>query len=227
MANYKDIHGTNIETVTTDPSNPVNGQVWYNSTSQVLKGFTSSPVGTWATTTSLNTARDNAGGAGNSRTAALVFGGGPPPAPSAIGNTEKWNGSTWTETGNLNSARAFAGGAGTYTSAIAAGGDGYSGTAERWTGSSWANITSSPNTGHTQAGTGEDNENALFVSGSPHSGNGNSDYWNGSSWTELANINTVRAGGVTTGQTYTSALYAGGGNAPSSFLSNVEQYNSN
>ena len=49
MANYKDIHGTNIETVTSDPDNPVNGQVWYNSTEQALKGFTSNPAGTWAT----------------------------------------------------------------------------------------------------------------------------------------------------------------------------------
>ena len=45
MANYKDIHGTNIETVASDPSNPVNGQVWYNSTDQELKGFTSNQAG--------------------------------------------------------------------------------------------------------------------------------------------------------------------------------------
>ena len=37
MAEYKQLHGTNIETVSSDPSNPVNGQVWYNSTSQALK----------------------------------------------------------------------------------------------------------------------------------------------------------------------------------------------
>ena len=41
MANYKDIHGTNIETVASDTSNTVNGQVWYNSTDKELKGFTS------------------------------------------------------------------------------------------------------------------------------------------------------------------------------------------
>ena len=38
MATYKEIHGTNIEVVSSDPSNPVNGQVWYNSTDQKLKG---------------------------------------------------------------------------------------------------------------------------------------------------------------------------------------------
>ena len=55
MATYKEIHGTVIETVTSDPSNPVNGQVWYNSTDQVLKGFTSNPAGSWASGGNLNT----------------------------------------------------------------------------------------------------------------------------------------------------------------------------
>ena len=39
MTTYKDIRGTHITTVTTDPPAPVNGQMWYNSTDQVMKGF--------------------------------------------------------------------------------------------------------------------------------------------------------------------------------------------
>ena len=38
MATYKEIKGTQIEVLASDPSNPVEGQVWYNSTSNVLKG---------------------------------------------------------------------------------------------------------------------------------------------------------------------------------------------
>jgi hypothetical protein len=38
MATYKEIKGTQIEVLESDPSNPVEGQVWYNSTSNVLKG---------------------------------------------------------------------------------------------------------------------------------------------------------------------------------------------
>ena len=38
MATYKDIKGTSIEVVSSDPSNPVLGQIWYNTTSQSLKG---------------------------------------------------------------------------------------------------------------------------------------------------------------------------------------------
>ena len=52
MANYKNIHGTNIETVSSDPSNPVEGQVWYNSTDQKLRGNKLTTSGSWSTLTS-------------------------------------------------------------------------------------------------------------------------------------------------------------------------------
>ena len=57
MTTYKDIRGTHIKTVTTDPPAPVNGQMWYNSTTQVIKGFTSNPAGSWASATALNTCK--------------------------------------------------------------------------------------------------------------------------------------------------------------------------
>jgi hypothetical protein len=123
MTTYKDIRGTHIKTVTTDPPAPVNGQMWYNSTTQIMKGFTSNPVGSWSTGSALNTARSALGGAGANAEAALAFGGAPPPAPAAKNITESWNGSSWTEVGDLNEKKAYVAGAGTYTSAIAAGGD--------------------------------------------------------------------------------------------------------
>ena len=57
MSTYKEIKGTNIEVLASDPSNPVEGQVWFNSTDNVLKGlsFLSSA---WATGGNLNTARE-------------------------------------------------------------------------------------------------------------------------------------------------------------------------
>ena len=39
MTTYKEIRGTNIEAVASDPSNPVEGQVWYNTTTNAVKGF--------------------------------------------------------------------------------------------------------------------------------------------------------------------------------------------
>ena len=41
MTTYKEIKGTQIEVVSSDPSNPVEGQVWYNSTDQAVKGHSS------------------------------------------------------------------------------------------------------------------------------------------------------------------------------------------
>ena len=225
MATYKEIKGTHIVSVTSDPPSPVNGQMWYNSTDKVMKGFTSSPAGTWSTAANMNTARHSGiASAGANAEAALGFGGGPPPAPGAVAITESWNGSAWTEVADLNTARALAGGAGNYTSAIAAGGDQYSGTSESWNGSSWTNITSSPNTGHTQQGAGSDNEDAIIFGGSPYASNNNSDYWNGSAWTEKADLNTARQVGAGSGKTYTAALAIGGQN-PTGYLAINESYN--
>ncbi len=63
MTTYKEIKGTNIQVVSSDPSNPVDGQVWYNTTSNVLKGNKGSPVAAWATTNPMNTGRYGLGSA--------------------------------------------------------------------------------------------------------------------------------------------------------------------
>ena len=38
MATYITLHGIRIQVIAGDPSNPVEGQVWYNTTSNDLKG---------------------------------------------------------------------------------------------------------------------------------------------------------------------------------------------
>ena len=77
MTTYKELKGTNIEVNSSDPSNPIEGQVWFNSTSNVLKGLRPNLSGSWSTGGSLNQARDQAAGSGT-QTSTLVFGGGPP-----------------------------------------------------------------------------------------------------------------------------------------------------
>ena len=193
MATYKEIKGTNIVTVANDPPAPLNGQMWYNSTSQTMKGFTSSPAGTWSSGTALNTARGYAGGVGI-KTAALVFGGGPPPAPTAIANVEQWNNTAWTEMNDLNTKRAFVAGGGTYTSALASGGDQLSGVTESWNGSNWTTITSAPGGKPSQGAAGADNEELIIWGGTPP--DTTTEYWNGSSWAEVADLNrSVKTGG--------------------------------
>ena len=76
MTTYKDIHGTQVEVRSDDPSNPVNGQIWYNTTDRKLRGHTVNPVGAWATGNAVNAARQLPAG-GGLQTAALMTGGNP------------------------------------------------------------------------------------------------------------------------------------------------------
>ena len=39
MATYITLKGTTVEVLASDPPNPVEGQVWYNTTSDTLKGY--------------------------------------------------------------------------------------------------------------------------------------------------------------------------------------------
>ena len=73
MTKYKEIIGTDIEVVTSDPT--TTGQVWYNESEGELKTRNQFLGNAWSTGGNLNTARKNAGGAGASSSSALAFGG--------------------------------------------------------------------------------------------------------------------------------------------------------
>jgi hypothetical protein len=72
MAEYINIRGQSIEVVASDPANPTVGQIWYNSTSNTLKGGGVTTAGAWATGNNMNTARRALTGAGI-QTAALLL----------------------------------------------------------------------------------------------------------------------------------------------------------
>lgn len=46
MATYKGIKGVKIQYLSADPSNPVVGQIWYNTTTRLLKYYSSTGVKT-------------------------------------------------------------------------------------------------------------------------------------------------------------------------------------
>ena len=213
MADYKTLHGSHIEVVASDPSNPVAGQVWYNTSSNVMKGFTSNPAGSWASGGDLNTARSDLGGAGATKDAALGFGGSPPPAPTAKAITESYNGSTWTEVADFNTARAYCAGAGTYTSAIASGGDQLSGTSESWNGTSWTEVGDVNTARGYVSGDGTSTSGLIYagVSATP-ARVANAESWNGTAWTEVGDLSTARNGGPLggAGSGNTNALMFGG-----------------
>ena len=109
MATYYDIFGQKVQYLSSDPSNVVEGQVWYNETDNVAKYEIPNVLTSWRTGGSLNTARGLFAGSSTSQTAAIAFGGSPP--DRAL--TEDWNGPSWTEVADLNTARQTRG-TGTY-----------------------------------------------------------------------------------------------------------------
>jgi hypothetical protein len=99
----------------------------------------------WTAGGTMGTARGGSGGAGT-QTAALIFGGNPPPA--GFNNTEEYDGNSWTAGGTMNVARSLMGSFGIQTLAIAAGGFNSPGTpgvnnVEEYNGATW---TASPAT---------------------------------------------------------------------------------
>src|SRR5210317_332224 len=109
MASLKEIRGIDIEVRTSDPENPESGQVWYNTTTELLKGYKQVVGNAWSTGGSLNTARWSLGAAGT-QTSSLAFGGASDGGAGT--SSEKYNGSTWTAVASLNTGRSTAGGAG-------------------------------------------------------------------------------------------------------------------
>ena len=118
MTNYTGIQGQNILIVSSDPSDPTEGQIWYNSTSNLLKGYANVVTNAWAAGGNLNTARTTLAGAGT-QTAALGFGG---YGPGIFSSSESYNGTAWTTTPSLNTARRVIMGTGLQTAALAFGG---------------------------------------------------------------------------------------------------------
>ena len=228
MADYKTLHGSNIEVVASDPSNPIDGQVWYNTTTNIMKGRVF-VAAAWASGGNLGTARSDMGSStAGTQTAALIFGGdngSPPPGTRDLGNAETYNGSAWSEVGDLNTTRRYLAGSGTTTSALAFGGTIPPATAvcEKWAGSSWTEVGDLNTARGNLAGCGADNTSALAFS--TDGTNGVTESWNGTSWTEVVDLNTHRSAPEAAG-IITAALCFGGSNpADDSQYAVVELWN--
>jgi hypothetical protein len=201
MAQYTGIQGQNILITATDPSNPIEGQIWYNSTSNTLKGY-QYVAASWATSGSLSTARGNMGQGSNNgtQTAYLISGGSPgaaPPSPVNSPNTaaaEKFNGTAWTSAGSMPSERRSNTGAGTQTASMSIGGALPTNSASTdlflYDGSSWTSGTGIPDNRRDGSAIGTQTA-ALYIGGffappsvgPPYANNNNTFVYNGSSWT--------------------------------------------
>ena len=208
MSTYKEIRGLKVRDYTTNPDNPIEGQLWYNTTDNVAKYQIPNVTSAWRTENSLNTARSEGGSAGLTSSAALLFGG---YDGSPKNHCESFNGTAWTEVANLNTSRFALGGLGTYTAALGMGGTPPLMTNnESWNGSAWTESNGDLNTARQYISCAGDNTAGLAFGGGTPPATAVTELWNGSSWSERNDLNTARgnyAGGTGTS---TSALMAGG-----------------
>ena len=193
MANYKDIKGFNVQTLSSDPAASIGA------------------TGTWASTPNINTGRMELFGTGPG-TAGMVVNGTPDGSDGAqVYDCEVYNGSAWTEVNNTDQRRQDGASAGVTTSALVTAGyttspRGNSAFTETFNGTTWTEETNISNGIQGRRGLGASENASLIVSAAPSN---NCELWNGSSWTEKNNQNTARSGQGTFGTT-TAGIGAGG-----------------
>ena len=222
MATYRSIVGQKIKKVTSDPSNPIEGQMWYNSTSGNLK-VRLTVAAAFASGTSLPIAMGR-GGRGGTYTAALSHHGNYGPGPQPNDNkTFEYDGTSWTETGTCNQTMRVLGSSGSQTSAMAFNGalnpnnpnfpPAQSNKTESYNGSSWTNETNYPTVAQGSTGCGASETSTLAFGGGIHPSptpfvSTTTKSYNGSAWTAepAMNIASYGAGGA---GTETAALKSG------------------
>ena len=219
MADYKTIHGTKVRSYTTDPDNPITGQVWYDKTNKVLQ-FQASGTASWSTGGNLNTARAALMGGAGTQIAALKFGGRSP----NVANCEKYDGTSWTEVADMNSARSQGGGSGVQTSALAYAGETDANTrdlTESWNNTAWTEVADLNTGRHAAPGSAGVSNTSAFAFGGASSPQALCEKWDGTCWTEVADLNTARVNNVGSGTATACLTY--GGAAPAK--ANTESWN--
>ena len=198
MATYKEISGLNIKTLSADPSNLSEGDMWYNTTSRTLK--TAQPVAAaWASAPNLNQARNYAGTLGATYdTSVIVHGNFPPASPNKTLNSEEYNGSTWSATNPANTASAYGAGSGTGTAGIVFCGNTaptvWSTATENWDGTNWTTGTPMGASHYAGGMFGQSQTSAVVFGGgtawpSVSNINATTEEWNGSAWASVSNYN--------------------------------------
>ena len=215
MATYKGVKGWNIQTIAGDPSTPILGQLWYNSSSNVLKGYVT-VAGAWAAGNPRSTGVQGAFGTG-SQTAAISMGGNPVPGVLTY-NCETYDGTSWTEVNNILARRYNGSAAGNSTAALMFGGTnnlpapGTLSFCESWNGTCWTEVNNLLGGSSHQAENIGTQTAALSVGGTISGTTDTNAFYDGTCWTELADINTAR--GNTGGCGTSTAALICAGNSP-------------
>ena len=199
MSTFNQIRGNLIKDVSSNPSNQINGDIWYNNTTGKITLHKIS--GTWSAGNACNTARRYFQGCGT-QTDGIMAGGfnpGASPSPMFVA-TEEFNGSTWAEGNDINTARWQTSGSGTQTAGLLSGGNltNHMNNVEEYNGTSWSEVNDL-NTARRNAHACGLQTAALHIDGIPNSGK--TEEYDGTNWTEVGDLNTARnahaAGGTT------------------------------
>ena len=213
MADYININGNNIPIRASDPSNPIVGEVWYNSTTNALKGQGATTSGSWATGGNLPAGRTQSGQAGI-QTAAISAGG--QSTPSYNTNTSfTYDGSSWTSTPNLGTDRRGTNMFGIQTAAVLAASNqnnprNYLTATEEWNGSSWSS-GGDLNTARSGSYSGGTLTQGVVAGASGPSYSNATEEYDGTSWTTVTNMPQVYGHGTSGADSQLDMNCVGGG----------------
>ena len=210
MSTYRTVKGYNIKKVSSNPANPKEGQIWYNSTTSQLK-VQQSLAGAWESANAKLRLSEGPATIG-SKVGMVAIGG---YAPGGHTDTvDEYDGTTYSVATSYPT-NIYAGqGAGTLTAGLVAGGNQvgatYKNESYTYDGSSW---TSAPNLNKARNGcaTSVGTATAALIHGgydnaNPLDGREETEEFNGTSWSEQNDLSTGRAHGGS-GGTQTAGIY--------------------
>jgi len=195
------------------------GQVWYNTTSNVLKGFGQFlTTGTWSSGGGMAAYANGIKGFGT-QTATIGAG------YSTVSLSYTYDGSAWSSINGLVNApgRYYPGGTGTTTAGIIFGGEPGKNNSELWDGTSWSeenNLT----TGRTYIASGGTSTAAFGAGGYAPGYSVKTEEYDGTSWTEGGDLSTGVQGPGGNGST-TAAIIWSGKSAPTTVVATSLTYN--
>ena len=219
MATYYDIFGQKVQYLSSDPSNVVEGQVWYNSVGKVgkVQGFN---TGAWSSGPNLNTATRAMFG-GGTQTAAIKFAGANP-GTNYSSNTEEYDGSSWSEVNNSPTAvdQANRGDVGLQTATFQAGGvssGAVQAVTANYDGTNWTSSGALSNSRGEGAMWGVQNSAVLtggYDAFSPPYWTNDTEEYNGTAWASGTASPLNTSGSVGVGLSESSGMIIGGRESP-------------
>jgi hypothetical protein len=183
MADYINIYGQDILAVASDPANPTVGQIWYNTTSNTLKGQSVTTSPSWASAANYPANMQRQASFGT-QTATVNASGQEGVAYTT--NTKEYDGTTWTAGGSVPTALEQPGGGGTLTAGFMAAGETPTPTRTTETvnydGTSWA-LSGSMATGRSGLMSGGTQTAGIIAGGGQPTFSNATEEYNGTSWT--------------------------------------------